>query len=216
MRIGLIAMSGIRVCDTELLRLGLTLPGFVERSKTIAALPSLGLLTLAGMTPAKHQVQYIEVPELRQLGELPAGFDLVAISSYSAQIDEAYDLARRYKAAGIPSVIGGPHVSALPEEAEAYCDAVVIGEGEPCWSDVIEDAEHGRLQPRSWRARSRLELHARRHRRQRFQPGRLGDHLVPGQPGHAQRNASPHGQHHLRVWAQQRRAGGHDHPLRRQ
>jgi len=44
-------MSGIRVCDTELLRLGLTLPGFVERSKTIAALPSLGLLTLAGLPP---------------------------------------------------------------------------------------------------------------------------------------------------------------------
>ena len=36
MRIGLIAMSGIRVCDEELLRLGLTLPGFVERSKTMA------------------------------------------------------------------------------------------------------------------------------------------------------------------------------------
>ena len=48
MKIGLIAMSGIRACDQELLRLGLTLPGFVERSKTIASLPSLGLLTLAG------------------------------------------------------------------------------------------------------------------------------------------------------------------------
>ena len=44
MKIALIAMSGIRVCDTELLELGLTLPGFVERSKTIASLPSLGLL----------------------------------------------------------------------------------------------------------------------------------------------------------------------------
>jgi radical SAM superfamily enzyme YgiQ (UPF0313 family) len=141
-------MSGIRVCDAELLRLGLTLPGFVERSKTIASLPSLGLLTLAGMTPAQHQVQYLEVPDLRQLGDLPVGFDLVAISSYSAQIDEAYDLARRYQAAGIPSVIGGPHVSALPEEAEEYCAAVVIGEGEPCWPDVLEDAQHGRLQPR--------------------------------------------------------------------
>ena len=41
MKIALIAMSGIRVCDGELLRLGLTLPGFVERSRTIASLPSL-------------------------------------------------------------------------------------------------------------------------------------------------------------------------------
>ncbi len=148
MRIGLIAMSGIRVCDTELLSLGLTLPGFVERSKTIASLPSLGLLTLAGMTPAKHRVEYIEVSDLRQLSDLPSGFDLVAISSYSAQISEAYELAQRYKAAGIPSVMGGTHVTVLPDEAGEYCDAVGVGEGEPCWADVLEDAEHGRLQPR--------------------------------------------------------------------
>ena len=64
MKIGLIAMSGIRVCDTELLKLGLTLPGFVERSKTIASLPSLGLLTLAGMTPENHEIKYIEIPDL--------------------------------------------------------------------------------------------------------------------------------------------------------
>ncbi len=50
-KIGLIAMSGVRACDPELVRLGMTLPGFVERGRTIASLPSLGLLTLAGMTP---------------------------------------------------------------------------------------------------------------------------------------------------------------------
>jgi hypothetical protein len=48
-------MSGIRVCDAELLELGLNLPGFVERSRTIASLPSLGLLTMAGMTPPGHE-----------------------------------------------------------------------------------------------------------------------------------------------------------------
>jgi radical SAM superfamily enzyme YgiQ (UPF0313 family) len=145
MRIGLIAMSGIRVCDEELLRLGLTLPGFVERSKTIASLPSLGLLTLAGMTPSKHRVDYVEVPDIKMLDALPDGFDLVAISSYSAQIDEAYELARRYAANGVPSVIGGPHVSALPAEAAEHCDAVVVGEGESCWESVLEDAERGKL-----------------------------------------------------------------------
>ena len=100
MHIGLFAMSGIRVCDVELLRLGLTLPGFVERSKTIASLPSLGLLTLAGMTPATHSVRYYEVSDVKQWDELPRGLDLAAISSYSAQIDEAYELARRFRAAG--------------------------------------------------------------------------------------------------------------------
>ncbi len=139
-------MSGIRVCDAELLRLGLTLPGFVERSKTIASLPSLGLLTLAGMTPARHSLQYVEVPDVNLLASLPSGLDLAAISSYSAQIDEAYALAQRFKAIGVPTVIGGPHVTALPDEAAQYCDAVVIGEGESLWLRVLDDAERGRLQ----------------------------------------------------------------------
>ena len=145
MNIGLFAMSGIRVCDAELLRLGLTLPGFVERSKTIASLPSLGLLTLAGMTPTRHRMYYVEVPDVNRLDPLPSGLDLAAISSYSAQIDEAYALARRFKAIGVPTVIGGPHVTALPDEASECCDAVVIGEGESSWLRVLEDAEGGRL-----------------------------------------------------------------------
>jgi radical SAM superfamily enzyme YgiQ (UPF0313 family) len=145
MKIALMAMSGIRVCDTELLELGLTLPGFVERSKTIASLPSLGLLTLAGMTPKHHELSYIEVPDLTAVDPLPTNFDLVAISSYSAQINEAYDLADQYKKMGIPVVIGGPHVSILPNEAIDHCDAVVIGEGESVWIDVLNDCESGKL-----------------------------------------------------------------------
>ncbi len=147
MNVGLFPLSGIRVCDTELLRLGLTLPGFVERSKTIAALPSLGLLTLAGMTPARHRIHYVEVPDVNLLDSMPGGLDLVAISSYSAQIDEAYELARRFKALGVPSVIGGPHVTVLPEEAAEHCDAVVLGEGEAVWLQVLSDTERGCLQP---------------------------------------------------------------------
>ncbi len=145
MNVGLLAISGIRVVDQELLRLGLTLPGFVERSETIASLPSLGLLTLAALTPQKHEVHYLEVPDPCSLAELPDGLDLVAISSYSAQILEAYELADRYRAAGIPVVMGGPHVSALPEEAIGHCDAVVAGEGESCWNQVISDCEDGRM-----------------------------------------------------------------------
>ena len=146
MKIGLSPLSGIRVCDAELLRLGLTLPGFVERSKTIASLPSLGLLTLAGMTPPGHEIEYFEVKDVNSLTTLPSGLDLAAISSYSAQIDEAYELGRRFKSMGIPTVIGGPHVTAVPEEASEHCDAVVIGEGEPSWLRVLEDADRGRLQ----------------------------------------------------------------------
>jgi len=77
MRIGLIAMSGVRACDAELMAIGLTLPGVVERSKVIAALPSLGLLTLAGATPAHHECRYFEVQDIRQSPDLPS--DLAAI-----------------------------------------------------------------------------------------------------------------------------------------
>jgi len=150
MKIGLIAMSGIRVCDEELLRMGLTLPGFVERSKIIASLPSLGLLTLAGMVPSYHDVHYIEIPDLRDsksAQETLGGFDLIAISSYSAQIKEAYQLANIVRSKGVTVVMGGLHVTCLPNEAKKYCDAVVIGEGERSWPALIKDAEIGRLKP---------------------------------------------------------------------
>ena len=52
MKIGFIAMSGVRAQNEELNRVGLTLPGFVERSRVIASTPSLSLLTLAALTRA--------------------------------------------------------------------------------------------------------------------------------------------------------------------
>ena len=63
MKIGFLALSGIRVIDPELRTIGLNLPGFVERSKVIASLPSLGMLTLAGLTPARHEVRYLDIHE---------------------------------------------------------------------------------------------------------------------------------------------------------
>ena len=157
MKIGLIAMSGVRACDAELLQLGLTLPGFVERSKTIASLPSLGLLTLAGLTPAEHECEYLEVEDIRKLDDLPDGLDLAAISSFSAQMGEGYELADRYRARGVPVVLGGLHATALPDEAAEHCDAVVAGEGEAVWRDVVRDAENGRLQ-RIYRGDGQFDL----------------------------------------------------------
>jgi radical SAM superfamily enzyme YgiQ (UPF0313 family) len=148
MRVALVAMSGIRACDPELLRLGLTLPGFVERSKTIASLPSLGLLTLAGMTPHEHEVDYVEVADVRGFEDsVLRGCDLVAISSFSAQVKEAYELARRCAARGTPVVVGGLHVTSCPHEPAAYGASAVVGEGEIVWHEVLTDAKAGRLKP---------------------------------------------------------------------
>ena len=147
MRLGLIAMSGVRVRNAELLALGLTLPGFVERSKVIASLPSLGLLTLAGLTPRDVDVQYLEVSDLARVDGVPREFDAVAISSFSAQMREAYELADRYRLLGTRVILGGLHVSAVPMEALRHADAVVVGEGEPVWPAIIEDLRHGNLKP---------------------------------------------------------------------
>jgi radical SAM superfamily enzyme YgiQ (UPF0313 family) len=147
MKIGFIAMSGIRAQNEELLKLGLTLPGFVERSKVIASMPSLSLLTLAGLTPGRFEVEYREILDLKHAGTLPEDYDLVAITSLSAQIFEAYAVADFYRGRGIPVVMGGLHVTSLPDEAGEHCDSVVVGEGEPVWPRLLDDFERGALKP---------------------------------------------------------------------
>jgi radical SAM superfamily enzyme YgiQ (UPF0313 family) len=145
MRIGFIAMSGVRAHNEELTKLGLTLPGFVDRNRIIASMPSLSLLTLAGLTPEKFEIEYHEIADLKATPALPDDFDLVAITSFSAQIFEGYAVADFYRSRGIPVVMGGLHVTAVPDEALEHCTAVVIGEGEPLWPEVLADFERGSL-----------------------------------------------------------------------
>ena len=142
-----LAMSGVRVFDQELLNIGLTLPGFVERSRVIASLPSLGLLTLAAHTPEHWEIEYREYDELRsdsadQISQ--QGFGVIAISALTARIDEAYALSRELRARGMLVILGGLHVSAVPEEAANHADIVVKGEGERVWARLLSDLESGR------------------------------------------------------------------------
>lgn len=146
-RIGFVAMSGVRAHNPELTKLGLTLPGFVERNKVIASLPSLGLLTLAGLTPGQFQVEYHEIADLKQLPELPVDFDLVAISTFTAQFYEACEVADFYRELGIPVIMGGITVSALREQAKKHCASVVVGEGELLWPEALDDFERDSLKP---------------------------------------------------------------------
>lgn len=146
MKLGLIAMSGVHIHNKELSRLGLTLPGLVERNKKIASLPSLGLLTLAGMTPQEIEVEYVEVEDIKAQKGVPGEYDAVAISSFTAQIKEAYILADWYRNAGTRVILGGLHVTACPDEALAHADSVVVGEGEPVWPQVMRDLQQGCLQ----------------------------------------------------------------------
>lgn len=144
----LIAMSGVRVYNEKLFNTGLTLPGFVDRSKVIASLPSLGLLTLAAHTPENWEVIYKELDNYSDddineiLTEEP---NIIAFSSYTTRINETYELSSRFRKNGITVVIGGLHVSALPDEARGYADVVVQGEGEIIWEVLLNDYENNSL-----------------------------------------------------------------------
>ena len=144
MKIGFIAMNGLRVCNPDLLSLGLTFPGLNRRKQAIEALPSLGLLTLAGLTPDNVTVQYLEVRDV-QKDALPADFDAVAISSLTATAKEAYALAARFRAIGTQVILGGLHVSLVPSEAMRHADSIVIGEGESVWPQIVNDLQRDAL-----------------------------------------------------------------------
>lgn len=144
MKIAFLAMSGVRACDPRLLELGLTLPGFVSRSKVIASLPSLGLLYLAAVTPPEHELVYLEAESDRSVPSEAFECDLVAINTFTAQAPEAYRVADALRERGIKVAMGGLHASVLPEEARAHADYVVVGEGENTWPEVVRDAMAGR------------------------------------------------------------------------
>ena len=143
-------MSGVRVYNKRLLELGLTLPGFVDRSKVIASLPSLGLLTLAAHTPDNWEIIYKELDnytETEIIEIINARPDIIAFSSLTARINETYSLADRFREQGIKVVIGGLHVSALPNEATKFADCVIQGEGEIIWETLLLDYENNKLKP---------------------------------------------------------------------
>lgn len=143
MKIGFLAMSGLRAHDPELCKLGLTLPGVIERGKVIASLPSLGLLYLAAVTPPGHDLRYFEAEGDGKEPPEVYDCDLVAISTFSAQVFEAYAVADRLRQRGVRVAMGGLHVTVRPEEALCHADHVVIGEGENVWPAVVAAVARG-------------------------------------------------------------------------
>jgi radical SAM superfamily enzyme YgiQ (UPF0313 family) len=148
--VAFVPFTGLRIREQELLSLGMTLPGLHPRATAISHLPALGLLTLAGLTPSDWTCSYH--PSERDPYELLARLvderpTLVAVSALTASIEDAYRLCSLLRPAGLRSVLGGLHATACPNEARLHCDAVVIGEGEPVWAEVLADAESGGLRP---------------------------------------------------------------------
>ena len=108
-------------------------------------LPPYALLLVAGATPDTWEV----VLEDEHTGPLPglSGFDLVGMTVMTRQAPRAYELARDFRERGVPVVLGGIHPTVLPQEALQHADAVVVGEAEPVWPQLLSDLESGHLAP---------------------------------------------------------------------
>ena len=105
--------------------------------------PQISLRYVAALTPPEHEVTLIE-EEIQTL-DMEADCDLVAITCMTATAPRAYEIADGFRKRGRKVVLGGVHPSVLPEEAGKHGDAVVVGEAEPVWAKVLDDAEKGTL-----------------------------------------------------------------------
>lgn len=156
--VALVPFVGFRIRNEALVAAGATLPGLRARASALAELPALGLLTLAGLNPpdwscSYHPAAAADDDLLQSVISLRP--DLVAVSALTASIDEAYRFCSSLAAEAIPTIIGGLHATAAPEEAVERSISVVVGAGEPVWPDVLADAATGGLK-RVYRASDHL------------------------------------------------------------
>jgi radical SAM superfamily enzyme YgiQ (UPF0313 family) len=106
----------------------------------------LSMALLAGLTPPDVEVRFYD----DRMEEIPFDepTDLVAMSVETFTALRSYKIARQFRARGVPVVIGGYHVTLLADEAAQEADAIVVGDAEPIWRQLLDDARHHRLQPR--------------------------------------------------------------------
>lgn len=105
----------------------------------------LTLTTLAALTPPDIDVSITD--ENVEAIDFEENVDLVGITGMVMHASRAYQIASRFRQRGIPVVMGGPHASSLPLEAKEHVDAVVVGEAENVWGDLLQDLRNGRLKP---------------------------------------------------------------------
>jgi len=111
-------------------------------------IPQLGLQVLAELTPREHEVHIIDEifgHECTDESIRKGRYDLVGVTSYTSGATRAYEIAAQCRRAGIRCIMGGPHASAVPQEAMQYYDSVAVGECDDIYATIIADAEHGRL-----------------------------------------------------------------------
>jgi radical SAM superfamily enzyme YgiQ (UPF0313 family) len=120
-------------------------------------MPHLWMFLLKALTPPGHEVLLIdgnakpmdEAGLVQYVKENDIG--LVGIGAMTRMVAKAYRMADAVRAAGVPVVMGGPHVTELPDEAlgrdggPRHADAVALGEADDTWPIIVEDAARGQL-----------------------------------------------------------------------
>ena len=117
-----------------------------ERRKEEAFLFKLSFLNLpyvAAVTPPGVELKIVD--EAFEKINFEERVDLVGITAQTPVAPRAYQIAEEFKKRGIPVVMGGVHASMLPQEALQHVDAVVVGEAEGVWPDLIEDLRRGQM-----------------------------------------------------------------------
>jgi len=107
--------------------------------------PPLSCAYVASVTPSTWEVKIAD--ENFDKFEFEEA-DLIGITAFTSNINRAYEIARMYQKLKIKVIMGGIHVSMLPDEALRYADTVVIGEVEGIWERVINDFENNCLSPK--------------------------------------------------------------------
>jgi radical SAM superfamily enzyme YgiQ (UPF0313 family) len=108
--------------------------------------PSLGIAHLAALTPPEHDVVFVDDRVTRFDPDTEG--DLFALSFFTPAATRGLEIAAALRDRGKRVVVGGVFPSLMPEECATCADAVVVGEGEPVWSQILADAASGRLLPR--------------------------------------------------------------------
>lgn len=127
----------------------------------------LNLPLLAAYTPSGHNITIVDesfVPD-----DPSDDVDLVGITVLTEVALRAYQIASAYRQRGVRVVLGGIHTTALPEEALKHADAVVLGEGEEAWPQLVSDAERGNLS-RIYRSNGLADIKGRPHSRHEDYP----------------------------------------------
>ena len=124
-----------------------------RRHKSLA--PPLNLGIVAALTPPEIEVSLVD-ENLAPI-DVEAPVDLVGITAVTHTAPRAYRIAEAFRKRGVTVVLGGIHPSALPEEAAEHADAVVVGEAEGVWPNVIQDFSQGHLK-KFYRSAARPDL----------------------------------------------------------